>query len=324
MKQVIPYIKIFPSYMVKYYKVENGRKADKSTLSHEYNRSCHHLDSLSEHSIKKIKKALDWIVYLAKKKTFEGPNGKTINFKLNFITLTLPDIQKHDDSSIVRTCLNNFLNVLRNKYKVVNYIWRAERQKNGNLHFHLITDKFIPWNEVRRLWNQSLELLYYITDYENKMKKFHAKGFKYRYDLNVLGWDYQRQYKAFIKGRDTHWRDPNTTDIHSVNKVGNLKIYLLKYFTKQYQNENIECMLYGMSHSLAKLDGLVREVDSEMNTLFFDDTSKVNTKFIYSEFSIIALFNVNNLLKLKYYKLYNAFRTYIRTILDSDLTLCPG
>ncbi|MFT4033219.1 MAG: hypothetical protein QM669_12420 [Siphonobacter sp.] len=37
------------------------------------------------------------------------------------------------------------------------YLWRAEPQKNGNIHFHLVLDEWIDKDEVRKRWNEALE-----------------------------------------------------------------------------------------------------------------------------------------------------------------------
>ena len=124
MVEVVSMIKITPTYISKYYDVYNKRKPDPSLFAHEYDREVHHSETLSKRSVMKIKKALDWMLYLAKKKKFTDDKGRKIEFKLNFITLTLPSKQNHDDRVIVNTCLNNFLNILRNKYDVTNYMRR--------------------------------------------------------------------------------------------------------------------------------------------------------------------------------------------------------
>jgi hypothetical protein len=318
---IIPMVKFTPSYIVKYYEHTNKKKPTSINNFATRDKKSYHNETLSEHSIKKIKKAIDWFIYLSEKKTIIDKEGKEHTFKLNFITLTLPAKQNHDDKTIVKVCLNNFLNILRNKYNVIHYIWRAERQKNGNLHFHLITDKFIPWNEIRYHWNNSLELLYYISAYEQKMKKLHNKGFAYRPELNKYGFDYQKQYKAYQKSLISNFRNPNTTDIHAIKYVGNLKIYLLKYFTKQYQNENIECSFYRISHALSKLDGYKTGVDSRITEFLYDKIDMIKHKFISLQFSSIFVLPINCLLKLKLFDLYNEFKLYVNNILSTYLDL---
>ncbi|MFQ5865594.1 MAG: hypothetical protein ACE5IW_10230 [bacterium] len=78
------------------------------------------------------------------------------------------------------------------------YLWRAEAQANGNIHFHVACDKYIPWWQLRHYWNKVQNNLGYIDRFEEK----HGH------------------------------RDPNSTDIHSVKKIRNLGAYLSKEISK--------------------------------------------------------------------------------------------
>ena len=148
---------------------------------------------------RRVRNAIDWLVYLAKfKPVHEKATGRTWQFKLNFVTLTLCSRQIHSDNEIKSTLLNQFLTELRAKYGCVLYLWRAESQSNGNLHFHVITDVFIPWRTLRTDWNRIQEKLGYVTRYTAKTGK----------------------------------TDPNSTDIHSIKNVRDLPAYLSKYCSK--------------------------------------------------------------------------------------------
>ena len=121
---------------------------------------------------KRVRLAIDWMVYLSKKKPLYSAEKKNkYQFKLNFITLTLPSKQKHSDNEIKATLLNQFLIELRHKYKLHNYLWRAESQANGNIHFHVVTDIFVPWRTLRTDWNRIQEKLGYISRYQEKTGK---------------------------------------------------------------------------------------------------------------------------------------------------------
>lgn len=163
--------------------------ADNSTEGH-----------ISKKAARNIEKALSWLLFIAKpKRVWSEDSQSFFTFKINFITLTLPSKQQHTDQEVKRVCLNNFLMVLKKKFGLKNYLWRAEAQANGNIHFHLTTDVFIHYNEIRRLWNQSVELLGYVSE-------FH--------------------------GSNGH-RNPNSTDVHSVKHVKRLASYLSKYMSKR-------------------------------------------------------------------------------------------
>lgn len=158
-----------------------------------------HEGYLSKKAKKKLELAITWLLFNAKPKRITDIRlGKSFTFKVNFITLTLPSKQEHTDQEIKDVCLNNFLTIAR-KAGLANYIWRAEAQPGtGNIHFHIISDMFIHYNEITRWWNKSLDLLGYIDEFAAKFNH----------------------------------RNPNSTDVHSVKHVRKLAPYLSKYCSK--------------------------------------------------------------------------------------------
>ncbi|GAH86291.1 unnamed protein product, partial [marine sediment metagenome] len=59
------------------------------------------------------------------------------------------------------------------------YVWRAEKQENGNIHFHFIVDNFIPWNELRNTWNRIQQNLGYISRFSEAQRLKHINGFSF-------------------------------------------------------------------------------------------------------------------------------------------------
>jgi len=41
-------------------------------------------------------------------------------------------------------CWNLWLTRLRKTYNLLNYIWVTERQKNGTIHYHMLTNNYMP------------------------------------------------------------------------------------------------------------------------------------------------------------------------------------
>ena len=153
---------------------------------------------------KRLKRAIQTITAIAEPKVaFNPATGKDFKFTLNFITLTLPGPQADiTDKQIKKECLEPFLLQSRRWFKLRSYIWRAERQKNGNLHFHLVTDTFVPYDQLRDLWNLKLNNLGFIDRFEAK----HGH------------------------------RHPNSTDVHAIKKVRNLAAYFSKYMAKDAES----------------------------------------------------------------------------------------
>lgn len=106
---------------------------------------------LSEHAKRKLFKAIDYMVLTSgKKRKFSKVQNKYINFQVVFVTLTLPSEQRHSDKEITNKLFNQLLIELSKYHGVKRYIWRAEKQENGNIHYHLLINQFIEWSELRK------------------------------------------------------------------------------------------------------------------------------------------------------------------------------
>lgn len=191
---------VTPTSVHCYYRRADGFHSSQKFRENQINlENKKHNGELSDKAIKRIKSAIEWLLIRSTpQRIWNRQQDKIMFFRLNFITLTLPSEQAHSDKEITGKCLNNFLNILRNKHQVTDYLWKAEAQGNGRIHFHITTNKFIHYLEVRKAWKSSVELLGYVTAFE---KKFHH-------------------------------RDPNCTDIKKVKHIRKLAAYLSKYMAK--------------------------------------------------------------------------------------------
>jgi hypothetical protein len=225
-------------------------------------KSNYHNNKISDQARRKVTKAIEWLIFMAADKKLPATShGKSLNFKISFVTLTLSSAQIHSDNEIKAKCLNQFLIEASNKWNVKNYVWRAEKQINGNIHFHILTDKFIPWNELRQSWNRIQNKLGYVDRYRQQMLEFHKGGFKVRKDL-LAKWEYKKQVKAYREGSRSDWHNPNSTDIHSLRMISNTKAYVLKYVTKDQQESEMQGRLWGCNYELTDLKGAQIVVDS--------------------------------------------------------------
>lgn len=228
-------------------------------------RNNYHYGKISKTAERKINRAIDYITYLAKPKRLPyTKKGKGLSFRLNFITLTLSSEQIHSDHEISVHIFQPFLNSLRQKWKCTNYIWRAERQENGSLHYHIITDRFIPWSELRDVWNKHQQSLGYVSRYRKNQQLWHRDGFRPRPDLYKT-WPKSKQYKAWQEGCRHDWNSPNSTDVHSLRAVGNVKAYFKAYMLKHEQNSDIKGRLWGSSYRLTGLKGAQALVYSKIS-----------------------------------------------------------
>lgn len=242
---------------------------------------------LSSKAKRRIQNKIHWLVTFAKtKRIYNDYTNRYFSFKINFITLTLPIIQRHSDKTIKSKCFNQFLTELREYHEVSNYVWRAEVQQNGSIHFHIATDTYIPWFIIRRIWNRQLRKLGYIEAYHSKFSQMDFKAYQLYSQSNGTN-DLSTIYARFQYGKKTNWRDPNTTDIHSTNKVNNLAAYMAKYMAKtaktkkstetyDLKERRIEGRNWGCSQSLSRCKSIVDWADNLCNSII--DYARANLK----------------------------------------------
>lgn len=88
-----------------------------------------------------------------------------------FVTLTLSDDTTRSDREIKKSLLEPFIKQLYYAYNITHYFWKAEKQKNGRLHFHLITDRYIPMKDLQTRWNSIQRKNGLTESYEEKYNK---------------------------------------------------------------------------------------------------------------------------------------------------------
>jgi hypothetical protein len=155
---------------------------------------------LTSHSRKRLQKCINLLVAIAKPKRVAPPIvTKAFTFSVNFITLTLPAAQGSvTDKELKKGCLDPWIKSMKRKHQMKSYVWRAERQFNGNVHFHIISDAYLPQDDVRNDWNRQLSKFHFIDKFAEK-----------------------HNYKT-----------PNSTDVHAIHKIDNLAAYMVKYMSK--------------------------------------------------------------------------------------------
>lgn len=180
-----------------------------------------HNGVLSRKAITKMRNAINWLLCGAEeKKVYNKKFDTWFNFKINFITLTLPDTSGEiNNQTLQKKLLNPFLTYLRKYHKLKNYVWKLEFQKNGKLHVHLVSDTFIHHGQLRNVWNNQLEREGFLNEFAEK----HGH------------------------------RNPNSTDIHSVRKIKNLGAYMAKYMAKQGALlDKIKGRIWGCNYELSQ------------------------------------------------------------------------
>lgn len=193
--------------------------------------------NISKASKRKMMDSINSMYMLSNPRTINMKNNKQIfNYKMSFITLTLPSKQAHSDTVIKHQALNQFLIELRKNYDIQNYVWKAELQKNDNIHFHLLLDKYVDFQALRRRWNRCINKLGYVDKYQAHMQKMSLTDYHSLRNKNGKA-SFDDSSKAYAKGKACNWSNPNSVDVRSVYGKRQLASYLAKYITKSFNNE---------------------------------------------------------------------------------------
>jgi len=147
-----------------------------------------------------------------------------------FVTLTLSSKQKHSDQYIRRYMLNQFIQICERKHNVWHHFYVCEKQKNGNIHFHLLMDSYIDWRIIREHWNKIQDIHGYITPF----RKLYSHS------------------------------NPNSTDIHGLREVKDVVSYVVKYMTKEQDTLKVKGRIWGCSDALRKLIPYEKVIEGDL------------------------------------------------------------
>lgn len=150
----IEVIKLFPHFTVTYGQEITGFFSGRKNDMPKFNKPNY---KISDRARRRLGNALNWMILFSTPKTvYSKKEKKKFTFRINFITLTLSDIQLHSDHYIKQHLLAPFLKWMERSHNCQSYVWKAEAQENGNIHFHITTNQFIHWKQVRAKWNRLL------------------------------------------------------------------------------------------------------------------------------------------------------------------------
>lgn len=146
-----------------------------------------------------------------------------------FYSISFPLGLKDDD---IRKIHNVCLTRIRKFRKSFTYIWIAERQKNGTLHFHMLTNDYFNIRMINR---------YYAVAIMNHIKKN---------NLSDINYDVTKY---------------NGVDVKLVRSIESLSKYLTKYVTKN--NESFEGLVWNCDSSVSALITHIYLDDFEYKTI---------------------------------------------------------
>lgn len=209
---------------------------------------------LSRKAMRRLINSVNWLVAAApKKKVYSKILRKTFNFKVNFITLTLPGhTQEISDHHFKKILLHNFINRARYQFGLKNFVWKVESQKNGKIHAHFLTDTFIDYKTLRSVWNEILIKNNLMDSYTAKHKNLSFEEYQQLYNPEGKK-DLMRMKKAYYEGVSSGWTNPNSTDVKALKNDKNIAGYMAKYMAKNEENRRpINGRLWSCSYSIAQ------------------------------------------------------------------------
>lgn len=203
--------------------------------------------------------------------------GASKRVKMVMLTLTLQSQQKHTDAYIKRHILSRYLIVLKRKFNMQNYVWKAEFQENDNIHFHIITDVFIPHSEARSTWNI------------------------------ICG---QHGYLDSFKDKFGH-ENANSTDIHIVKDMEKGFSYLLKYMSKNQCCRLEGGKVWGCSEAVEALKSPVINFDIKGTDFVRDIENNKEFRVVKLDNAKIIYGDVYKLLKTKHKKVFREVQLFL-------------
>ena len=177
-----------------------------------------HQGLISQNAKSKMMNAILWLDAQAMYKwCYSKKTESFFRWRLNFIHLTLPTQANHTDK-FIKKLLNQFFLYAFRKTGMRSYVWKAEPQERGEIHFHITSDCFIWKTTLQNIWNGILR------------------------KHGLLG---------------TH-ENPPSTRVHPTHNIKNMCAYLIKYMTKNDKHRRtISGRLWGASRNLSSAKSII-------------------------------------------------------------------
>lgn len=282
-------------YPIRY--IKRGRNAEKNINSLENLNVGFKTKGVSNYTQKKIRLYATMLSYLSTPKQILNTKNKIVNHTITFITLTLPSKQEHKDTIITKEILQHFLNRCRKLKLLENYVWRAEKQKNGNIHYHILTDSYAPYTTFYKIWLVSCNRLNYCNKYKEKFENMTLQEYsKQQFNKNKTP---TKILDTFLKNKRNNWAKPPCIQTDYLENPDTLTFYISKYIgknSKENDNTNIvEGRTWAVSTNLRKATEIFK-TDKEFNQFWFDIGQQMfRRETIEFDFFEINLFNLNSL-----------------------------
>jgi hypothetical protein len=204
----LPVVQFRNKSLITYYEPTQPGSGTKSLFRQQNlktNRGTRYSGKMTVGSKKRLERVLTLLVQSAKRKwIYNEVTQREQLHHISFITLTIATDERNlSAKEAYEKLLKHFLQWMRRTAGAKSYVWKAELQNRGQIHYHITTPTFINFQAIRDKWNNLQRQAGLLEGYYRK------KG---------------------------HY-DPNSTDVHEVYKLKDVAGYLIKEITKNVQNE---------------------------------------------------------------------------------------
>ena len=103
----------------------------------------------------KLKNAIRWLVASSEtKQVYEKKQKRKVDWKINMCTFTFAENMQDDNKA--REIFSRWLEMAKYRFGLTSYVWKAEPQQRGAIHFHMSTNIYMQHTQVRFTWNREL------------------------------------------------------------------------------------------------------------------------------------------------------------------------
>lgn len=128
---------------------------------------------------KRLTKSITLMAQAVKPRWIHNPViNRTVHHHLSFMTLTIANCRNLTGQEAYTQLLAPFLQWLRDtrctidQQTVKAYVWKAEKQKRGQIHYHLVIPDFIHHRKIRQKWNALQKKAGLLDDYAKEHGHF--------------------------------------------------------------------------------------------------------------------------------------------------------
>jgi len=193
----VPVMQVRNSEVIVYREWYGPRKAP-SQMPNQFKQGNAYSGQMTSGAIKRLTRCVSLLVQKSKNRMIYNPVTESRHrFRIGFITLTVAEQGGDTAKEVYQKCMAPWLRWAR-RAGMADYVWKAELQQRGTLHYHIATNEFLHWKDIRDTWNKYQRKAGYLTKFAQEKGHYHA----------------------------------NSTDVHAMRKVKNIERYLTKYMKK--------------------------------------------------------------------------------------------